>query len=166
LRLTIRYLNATINRKTRKIEPEIATDGSSQTRQNLRVDGYVSWFCPPRRGGWDFWTILEPNQIVIEVRTRTAGRSPGSVANATDHTSNRKQPPKQPAPVVYNVDGGQHLEQPAPVINTTAVVTSEEAKQISYLAVLVESPDAGSLWAELIEFAKANAPIVNPLNTL
>jgi len=48
-RLAVRYLNATINRKTWNTEPEIGTDGSSQTRQILRVDGYGSGFGPPRR---------------------------------------------------------------------------------------------------------------------
>jgi len=48
LRLTVGYLNATTYRKTRNTEPEIGTNGSSQTRQNLQVDGYGSGFGPPR----------------------------------------------------------------------------------------------------------------------
>jgi hypothetical protein len=83
LRLAIGYLNATINRIIRIPEPEIGTDGSSQTRQNPRVDGYGSGFGPPRCSGSGFWTGLEPNQIVLAVRTRTAGWLPGPVANTT-----------------------------------------------------------------------------------
>jgi len=83
LRLTVGYLNATINRKTQNTEPEIGTDGSSQTRQNPRVDGYGSGFGPPRRCGSGFWTVLEPNRNVFPVRTRTAGGLPGPVANTT-----------------------------------------------------------------------------------
>jgi len=81
LRLTVGYLNATINRKTRNTEPEIGTDGSSQTRQNPRVDGYGSGFGPPRRSGSGFGTVLEPNPTVFPVGTRTAGGLPGPVAN-------------------------------------------------------------------------------------
>jgi hypothetical protein len=51
------------------------------------------------------------------------------VDDASDHTINGEQSPKKPAPAIDNVEGGQLLEQPAPVINTTAAVTSEEAKQ-------------------------------------
>jgi len=40
LQLTVGYLNATINGITRKPEPEIGIHGSSQTRQNRRVDRY------------------------------------------------------------------------------------------------------------------------------
>jgi len=80
LRLTVRYLNETINRNTRNTEPEIGTDGCSETRQNPRVDGYGSGFGPPRRCGSGFWTVLEPNRTVFPVRTRTAGGFPGPVA--------------------------------------------------------------------------------------
>jgi len=86
LRLTVGYLNATINRKTRNTEPEIGTDRSSQTRQIPWVDGYGSGFGPPRRCGSGFWTVLEPNRTVFPVPTRTAGGLPGPVAN-TNHTS-------------------------------------------------------------------------------
>jgi len=74
---------ATINRKTRKGEPETGTDGSSQTRQNPRVDGYGYGFGPPRSSGSGFWTGLEPNRTVFPVQTRTAGGLPGPVANTT-----------------------------------------------------------------------------------
>jgi hypothetical protein len=83
LRLTVGYLNATINRKTRNTEPEIGTDGSSQTRQNPRVAGYGSGFGPPRRCGSGFWTVLAQNRTVFPVRTRTAGGLPGPVANTS-----------------------------------------------------------------------------------
>jgi len=82
LGLAIGYLNATINRITWKPEPEIGTDRSSETRQNLRVDGYGSRFGPPRCSGSGFWMGLEPNRTVLAVRTRTAGGLPGPVANS------------------------------------------------------------------------------------
>jgi len=83
LRLTVGYLNATINRKTRNTEPEIGTDGSSQTRQDPRVDGYGSGFGPPRRCGSGFWMVLEPNLTVYPVQTQTAGGLPGPIANTS-----------------------------------------------------------------------------------
>jgi len=84
-RLTVAYLNATINVKpqtqNRRLEPEIGTDGSSQTRRNLRVDGYGSGFGPPWVCGSGFWTVLQPNRPVFAVHTRTAGGLPGPVSN-------------------------------------------------------------------------------------
>jgi len=74
---------ATINRKTRKGEPETGTYGSSQTRQNPRVDGYGYGFGPPRSSGSGFWKGLEPNRTVFPIQTRTAGGLPGPVANTT-----------------------------------------------------------------------------------
>jgi len=83
LRLTVGYLNATINRKTRNTELDIGTDGSSQTRQHPRVDRYGFRFGPPRCCWSGVWTVLEQNRTVFPVRTRTAGRLPGPVANTT-----------------------------------------------------------------------------------
>ena len=74
---------ATINRKTRKGEPETGTDGASQTWQNARVDGYGYGFGPPRNSGSGFWTGLEPNRTIFPVQTKTAGGLPGPVANTT-----------------------------------------------------------------------------------
>jgi hypothetical protein len=64
-------MTATIDRTTRKGEPETGTDGSSQTRQNPRVDGYGYVFGPPRSSGSGFWTGLEPNRTIFLVQTRT-----------------------------------------------------------------------------------------------
>jgi len=69
--------------ETRNAEPEIGTDGSSQTRRNPQVDGYGSRFGPPRVCGSGFWPVLEPNRPVFAVQTRTAGGLPGPVANST-----------------------------------------------------------------------------------
>ena len=80
---TVGYLNATINRTTRHAQPEIGPDGSSQTRQNPRVDWYGSGFGPPRLSGSGFWTVLEPNRPGFAGQTRTAGRLPGPVANTS-----------------------------------------------------------------------------------
>ena len=62
--------------ETRNAEPEIGTDGSSQTRRNLRVDGYGSGFAPPRVSMLGFWTGLEPNRPVFPFQTRTASGLP------------------------------------------------------------------------------------------
>jgi len=75
--------------ETRNAEPEIGTDGSSQTRRNPRVDGYGSGFGPPRVCGSGFWPVLEPNQPVFAVQTRTAGGLPGPVANTSNDITRR-----------------------------------------------------------------------------
>jgi len=69
--------------ETRNAEPEIGTDGSSQSRRNPRVDGYGSGLGQPRGSGSGFWTVLEPNRPVFAVQSRTAGGLPGPVANTT-----------------------------------------------------------------------------------
>jgi len=73
--------------ESRNAEPEIGTDGSSQTRRNPLVDGYGSGFGPPRVCRSGFWTVLEPNRPVSAVQIRTAGGLPGPVANTTHETS-------------------------------------------------------------------------------
>jgi hypothetical protein len=79
-------MTATINRKTRKGEPETGTGGSSKTRQTPRVDGYGYGFGPPRSSGLGFWTCLEPNRTVFPVQTQTPGGLPGPVANTSTGT--------------------------------------------------------------------------------
>jgi len=69
--------------ETRNTEPEIGTDGSSQTRRNPWVNGYGSRFGPARVSGSGFWTGLEPNQPVFAVQTWTAGMLPWPVANTS-----------------------------------------------------------------------------------
>ena len=81
LRLAIGYLKATINRITWVPEPEIGTDGSSQTWQNPRVDGYGSGFGLPRCSGSGCWIGFKPNRTVLAVWARTAGGLPRPVAN-------------------------------------------------------------------------------------
>ena len=83
VRLTLGYLNATINRKTWNTQPEIRPDRSSQTRQNPRVDGYRSGLDPTRLCRSGFWTVEEPNQTIFPVRTWTAGGLPGPVIYTT-----------------------------------------------------------------------------------
>jgi hypothetical protein len=68
--------------ETRNAEPEIGTDGSSQTRRNPQVDGYGSGFGPPTVCASGFWTVLEPNRPIFAVQTRTAGGLPRPVANS------------------------------------------------------------------------------------
>jgi hypothetical protein len=67
--------------ETRNAEPEIGTDGSTQTRRILRVDGYGSGFRPPRVCGSGFWTGQERSRPVFAVQTQTAGGLPQPVAN-------------------------------------------------------------------------------------
>jgi hypothetical protein len=74
-------MTATINRKTRKGEPDTGTDGSTQTRQIPRVDVYGYGFGPARSPGSGFWTLLELKRTIFLVQTRTAGGLPGPVAN-------------------------------------------------------------------------------------
>jgi len=51
LHITVTYLTATINRKTRKRQPESGTDGFSQTQKNLPLDGYRYGFGLTRSSG-------------------------------------------------------------------------------------------------------------------
>jgi hypothetical protein len=81
--LAIEWLSATITRKTRKPEPEIGTNRSSQTPRTRWVDWYGSGFCLRRCSTLGFWTGLEPNWTVLAVGTRSAGGLPGPVANST-----------------------------------------------------------------------------------
>jgi len=81
LRLTEEYLNVTINRNTRKREPEIGTDGFSKTRQNMLVDGHGYGFGPPRSSGSGVWTVPELNWTVCSVEIRTPAGLPGPIAN-------------------------------------------------------------------------------------
>ena len=81
--LTVAYLNAMIHSETRNATPDIGIDGSSETRQNTRVDRYGSRFGQPRGSRSGYWKGLEPKRPVCEVQTRTAGWLPGLVANTT-----------------------------------------------------------------------------------
>jgi len=82
LQSIVGYLNATMNRETWNAEPDIGTDGCSQTQQNPWVDSYRSWFGPPRLSGSGFWTGPEPKRPVFEGQTRIAGGLPGPIANS------------------------------------------------------------------------------------
>jgi len=70
--------------ETGNAELQIGTDGSTQTRHNLRVDGYGSGFGPPRVCGSGFWSVLEPNRPVFAVQTWTACGLPGPVAKIVE----------------------------------------------------------------------------------
>jgi len=83
LHLTGGYVNATINRKTRKWEPEIGTDGFSQTQQNPQVHWYGCWFGPARNSGSGFRTVQNPKRTGFPVHTPTAGGLPGPVVSTT-----------------------------------------------------------------------------------
>jgi len=85
VQLAVGYLNATINRKTWIPQPEIGTDGSSQTLRQQQVLGYGSWFGPQRCSGAGLKTGLEPNRTVFVVLTSTACGLPGPVANTCHH---------------------------------------------------------------------------------
>ena len=81
LHITLTYLTMTRNRKTRKWEPEIGTNGPSQTPHNPQCDRYRFRFGLPRSSGPGFWTGLEPNPTVFPVQTLTTRRLPKPVAN-------------------------------------------------------------------------------------
>jgi len=83
LRLTVGYLNATINITTGIAKAEIGPNGSSQTRRSLRVDGYGAGYGLPKSSGPDHWTVLDQNLTVSPVQTLIAGGLPGSGANTT-----------------------------------------------------------------------------------
>jgi hypothetical protein len=91
--------------ETRNAEPEIGTDGCSQTRRNPRVDGYGSGFGPPRVSGSGFWTGLELNRPVFAVQTRTAGGLPGPVA----HTNSNLIPRIPPSISLFSNEIPAHL---------------------------------------------------------
>jgi len=84
LQLAVWYLNATINRKTRKPAPEIGTDGCSQTWQNQQVDWFGSGYGLPRCGRLGLWTGFELNQNFSAVWTRTPGGFPRLVGTRSD----------------------------------------------------------------------------------
>jgi len=98
LQLTVGYLNATINRKTRNAKPDIWPDRSCRTRRNPRVDGYAAWFGPPRSSGSGFWTILEQNRTVFPDQTRTGGRLPVPVANSRCFSNLARLQPQSASP--------------------------------------------------------------------
>jgi len=74
LRLAAGYLNATMNWKLRNTEPEIGTDGSSQTRHHLQINGYRSGIGRPWYCGSEFWRFLNRTELFFR-------SEPGSVAN-------------------------------------------------------------------------------------
>jgi len=73
--------------ETRNAQPEIGTDGSSQTLRNREVDGYRSRFGAPGVSGLGFWMGLELNQPIVVVQTRTADGLAGPVANTNDQNT-------------------------------------------------------------------------------
>jgi len=81
LRLSVRYLNATINRTTWKATLEIGPDWCSQTRQTPPVEGYAAGFGPRRCSGSGSWMVLEPNWTVFLVQTQTTRGLPGPGSN-------------------------------------------------------------------------------------
>jgi len=83
LRLTVRYLNSTINRTTRNAKPEIEPHWSNQTQQDPWVSGSGAGFGLPRSTGSGFWTVLELIGTLFTVQTRTAGGFPGPVVNTS-----------------------------------------------------------------------------------
>ena len=67
------------------MEPEIGTDGSSESRRNPRVAGYRSRFGPQSSYRSGFVPGLEPNRPVFTVHTQTGGGLPVPVANTCHH---------------------------------------------------------------------------------
>jgi len=79
--LKVGYLNAIRNRTTPNAMQEIGPNGSNQTRQNVRVDGYRARFGPARSIGSGCWTVLAPNWKVFAVQALTTGRLLRPIAN-------------------------------------------------------------------------------------
>jgi len=79
--MTLGFVNVSIKRNTRKREPEIGPNGSSQTRQNPQDDGYEYGFGLQQSCGSGLWKVLEQNQSVYPVQTQTVGGLSGPVAN-------------------------------------------------------------------------------------
>lgn len=65
--------------ETRNAEHEFGTARSTQSRENLLVDGYKLGFGHPGSSRSDFLNGLEPNLPIVEVQTPTAGRLPRPV---------------------------------------------------------------------------------------
>jgi len=84
--LTVGYLNANVNRKTWKREPEIRTDGSRQTQQNPQIDRYGYGFCLAKSSWSGFWIDLERNWTGFLVQTWTAGGLPGPIGNTVSQS--------------------------------------------------------------------------------
>jgi len=82
LQLTVEYLSATKNRKTRNAEPDIVTDWSSHTGHTPRLDRYGSRFVPPRLSGSGCWPGLKPNRPVLAGQTWTAANTIHAVSKA------------------------------------------------------------------------------------
>jgi len=85
--LAVAYLNGRINSETWNAEPEIGSDGTSNTRQPLRVYRYGYGFGPPRGGGPEFWLHLELTRPIFAVQALTAGRLSRPVANTSHRCS-------------------------------------------------------------------------------
>jgi hypothetical protein len=81
LHLTVCYLNATINRKTLKADPEIGTDKSRQTWQKLLVEFSGNGFPLPKYCIVGFSLGLQPNCTLLAVRIPTTGRLPDPAAD-------------------------------------------------------------------------------------
>jgi len=79
IRLTLGYLNATMNRTTWNAIPEIRPGGLRQTRRNQGVDSYGAGFGLPRSSGSGFWQVLDPNQTVFPVQIWTTGGLPAPI---------------------------------------------------------------------------------------
>jgi len=82
-RLTVGYLNVTINRTTWNAEQQIGPDGSIETWQNRLVDGSGSMFGLLRSCGSGFCMGLDPNRSVFAVWTEKPGRFRIPVGNTT-----------------------------------------------------------------------------------
>jgi len=92
-------------------EPEIGTDGSSQTRHNARLDMYRSGIGAPRPSRSGFWSGVELNKTVFPVQIRTAGTLPGPVANTS------RQCLRRPLSVAPNCHAERCSSQTAGVLN-------------------------------------------------
>jgi len=86
-RLTVRYLNVTMNRTTRNARPEIGPHGSSHTRRNPRVDGYRARYGPTRSSGSVFEPFWNRTELVfLSQQEPLAGHLDPLVTVASEYT--------------------------------------------------------------------------------
>jgi len=81
--LTVGYVNVTLITNSGRAELEIGTDGSTQTGQLLRVDGYGYGFSLPRGTSSGIRMGLGATRTIIPVRPQTPGRLAGPIANTS-----------------------------------------------------------------------------------
>ena len=83
-------MNATTNRKTQRVEMEIATKKRCEAPNNQWVDKLRYAYAPPRCRGLYIWTGLVVSRMVCVGQTLMAARLPAPIPNMnSDHVALR-----------------------------------------------------------------------------